>query len=97
MVTTIADISDEEIVRRCYDDENPDHFGRRFQQISDDVIVKFGWSVTEDVAENQEYARILSSETNIRVPKVHRYFSRSGLGFIVMEFVHGDPLEKVSF
>lgn len=97
MGSIIADVPDEEIVRLCHVNPrlNRIQYGRCFERIFDDVIVKFGWSVTEDEAKNQKYARILCNETKIMVPEVYRYFAWSGLGFIVMEFVHGEPMERI--
>ncbi|KAJ5355695.1 hypothetical protein N7517_010304 [Penicillium concentricum] len=96
MASTITDLSDEDIARLCHGSHNPNprEYGRCLKRISDDVIVKFGWSVTVDEAANQKYAHILSCDTNIKVPEVYRNFSRSGMGYIVMEFIHGDPLDK---
>ncbi|KAJ6116184.1 hypothetical protein N7523_005550 [Penicillium sp. IBT 18751x] len=93
----VADISDEEITRLCHENQNLNviQHGRCFKRISDDVIVKFGWSVTPDEAANQQFAHELSRETKIKIPKVYRFFSRSSVGYIVMEFIHGDLLEKV--
>ena len=95
--TLIADISDEEIARLCHENQNLDviQHGRCFKRISGDVIVKFGWSVTPDEAANQKFAYELSRDTKIKIPKVYRFFSRSSVGYVVMEFIHGDLLEEL--
>lgn len=69
--STIAGLPDEEIIRLCNVDPRA-QYARRYERISDDVIVKFGFSVTEDEAKNQEFAHMLCDDTKITVPEVYR-------------------------
>lgn len=95
--STIAGLSDEEIVRLCDVDLRNKRYARRFERLSDGVIVKFGWSVTEDEAKNQTYAHMLCEATKITVPEAYRYFTWSGHVFIVMIFVRGDTMRNMSW
>lgn len=70
---------------------------RCLAKISDDVIVKCGWSVTHEEAANQEFVYKFSRTCDLKVPKIYRYFRIHDIGYIVMEFIHGTSLEKVSF
>ncbi|KAJ9266956.1 hypothetical protein DTO195F2_891 [Paecilomyces variotii] len=91
MAHQVSDLSDDDIVRLC---RNPDaqKCGRLLERILGDIIVKYGWSVTGDEAANQVYAYHQSLGTNIRVPKMYRYFQKSGIGYLLMEFIDGIPL-----
>lgn len=70
---------------------------RCLARISDDLIVKCGWSVTPEEAANQEFIYNLSRTSDLKVPKIYRYFRIHKIGYIVMEFIHGISLEKISF
>ncbi|KAJ6140216.1 hypothetical protein N7471_006702 [Penicillium samsonianum] len=76
MASLLTDLSDEDIARLCHESRQPDaiQYGRCLKRISDDVISKFGWTVTADEAANQQYAHALSRDTSIKVPEVYRAF-----------------------
>lgn len=71
---------------------------------SDDLAIKLGGIVTGDEFENQEKAyELLTRTDSVKVPQPYAFFQRDGLGYLVMEHIHGwgippsDPLsaEKV--
>ena len=92
------DLTDSDIVQRCADSQR-EVVGTtgNVVKISDDVVVKFGWNVTEEEASNQTRAFELLDQRIVRVPKVHRYFKIFGTdqgwppdtGYIVMEYIEG--------
>ncbi|GAD97280.1 hypothetical protein PMAA_102290 [Paecilomyces variotii No. 5] len=95
MANELQYLSDDDIVRLCphADAENG---GCSLEKISGNVLVKYGWSVTNDEAANQIYAYTQSQGTKIRVPEVYRYFQKSGIGYLVMEFIDGIPLADLA-
>jgi serine/threonine protein kinase len=66
--------------------------GHSVLRISQDAVVKCGFGITQEEAEDQTQAYHLIDPTIIRVPRVYRYFTRKGIGYIVMEFIDGKPL-----
>lgn len=66
-------------------------------RISNDVIVKCGWSVTPEEAANQEfvYSYSLRFSGGLKVLRIYCYFRLGNIGYMVMEFVEGVLLEKV--
>jgi thiamine kinase-like enzyme len=96
MALKIDNLSNDDIARLCHGTHNTDvhHCGRSFKMVTHDVIVKYGWSVIADEAANQKHAYLHSRGTKIYVPKVYRYFRQSNIGYLVMEFIDGIPLEN---
>lgn len=95
MADELQYLSDDDIARLC---SHPDaeNCGRSLEKILGNVLVKYGWSVTKDEAANQTFAYARSQGTNIRVPKVYRYFQKSEIGYLVMELVDGTPLADLA-
>jgi serine/threonine protein kinase len=85
-----VDASEDELIHLC---QCPDRkligTSKNVVQISDRLIIKFGWNVYEEEAKNIQAARKLVHPHIIRVPKFYRYFQRNGNGYLVMEFVPG--------
>ncbi|KAJ9210187.1 hypothetical protein DTO166G4_8199 [Paecilomyces variotii] len=100
MSLNLNSLSDSDIAFRC---RNPDIIisgdpdVRCLAKLSDNVIVKCGWSVTPEEAANQEFAYKYSYACDLKVPKIYRYFRMRNIGYIVMEFIEGTSLEKVQF
>jgi aminoglycoside phosphotransferase len=92
--------SDSEVASLC---RNPnailsgDPDARCLVKLSNEVVVKFGWSVTPEEAANQAFAYDYSHSCDLKVPRVFRYFRLSDVGYIVMEYIGGTSLEKVLF
>lgn len=93
-------LSNEDIVSLC---DSPDRHiisgskgGRQVIRLSSTIVVKTGWSVTPEEAANQEHAHRCLCSSDVKAPKVYRYFQTSGVGYIVMENVQGVSLEKIS-
>lgn len=51
-------------------------------------------NVTPREAANKEFASYCAID--FKVPKVYRYFKMSGVGYLVMEFINGVPLDTVA-
>jgi len=100
MTLNLNSLSDSDIVLLC---RNPnviisgDPNVRCLAKLSDDVIVKCGWSVTPEEAANQDFVYKYSCVCDLKVPKIYQYFRMHNIGYIVMEFIHGTSLEKVPF
>jgi hypothetical protein len=103
--TRYEDLSDLEIVQRCLD-PNRQIVGGVFHgnlvvKLSDEMVVKFGWGVTAEEADNQRKAFELLDCGIVRVPQLYRYFTHGDAegcpprGFIVMEYVHGEVLQSL--
>ena len=68
--------------------------GAKVIKLSDEVAVKFGFSVTEDEANNQRVACGIVDSSIVRIPEVHRFFVAEGYGYLVMEYVNGKSVES---
>ncbi|TVY55478.1 hypothetical protein LCER1_G004565 [Lachnellula cervina] len=92
------DLSDLEIVQHCSDPNRQlvGVVGSTVLKLSEEVVVKFGWNVTAEEADNQRKAFELLDRSIVRIPQLYRYFSRSDekgfppTGYIVMEYIHGE-------
>jgi hypothetical protein len=96
------DLSDAEIVQRCLKPNRQiiGGVGTLVVKFSEAVVVKFGWSVTAEEADNQRKAFDLLDPRIVRVPQLYRYFIHSTkqgfppMGFIVMEHIHGKIIQS---
>lgn len=74
--------------------------GNAVVALSDDLAVKLGGDVTFDEFENQKTAYdLLMRVDSVKVPQPYAFFKRNGLGYLVMEHVHGreiPPSDPVS-
>lgn len=62
--------------------------------LSEDLVVKIGGEVTCDEFWNQERAyEVLKPENSVKVPQPYAFFRREGLGYLVMEHIHGEEIE----
>src|SRR5687768_5162700 len=64
-------------------------------RISHDAVVKCGFSVTQLEAQNQQRAYEIIDPAVIRIPRVYRFFTYGGEGYLVMEYIKGQPLSSV--
>ena len=64
-------------------------------QISEDAVVKCEFGVTELEAQNQQQAYEIINPAIIRIPRVYRSFTHGLAGYIVMEYINGQPLSSV--
>jgi len=101
--TRLEDLDNSEIVKRCFDSSRQIvggvFHGNLVVKLSEEIVVKFGWGVTVDEADNQRKAFELLDHNIVRVPQVYRYFTQlvegySPRGFIVMEYIHGDIIKS---
>lgn len=100
MSLNISSLSNSDIALLCHNPNfiiSGDPSVRCLAKISDDVIVKCGWSVTPEEAANQEFVYQFSCTGDLKVPKMYRYFRIRDIGYIVMEFIRGTSLQEVSF
>jgi serine/threonine protein kinase len=93
--------SEDEIIRHC-SRSNPDRNviselegGLSVIRISEDAVVKCGISVTEFEAHNQQRAYETLDPAIIRVPKVYRFFASGLNGYLIMEYMSGQPVSSV--
>lgn len=90
-------LSDREIVDLCLQSDNiisGDPKGRGLVKLSGELIAKCG--VTASEAANQQYVYDHSSQSDLRVPRIHRHFNLDGKGYLIMEFIDGISLEDRS-
>lgn len=63
--------------------------------ISNEHVVKFGYSVTMDEFRNQASAfELLKEVENIRVPQPFSFFQKGNIGYLVMEYIHGKEKQR---
>lgn len=96
-------LSDSEIAQLCFSPNREIVGGLRegnlVIKLSDDIVVKFGLSVTVEEANNQRKAFELLDQSIVRVPRLYRFFTQDNpqpfppTGFIVMEYIHGETLQ----
>jgi serine/threonine protein kinase len=99
-------LSDSEIAQLCFDTNRQVVGGLKegnlVIKLSGNTVVKFGIGVTAEEANNQRNAFELLDPSIVRVPRLYRFFTRDNprplppTGFIVMEYIHGETLEKLS-
>ncbi|MCJ1476757.1 hypothetical protein MMC13_005426 [Lambiella insularis] len=68
-------------------------------KISDQAVIKFGFGISEEEANNLKVAFELLDRNIVRVPRFYRFFTKGDCGYIVMEYVKGqvlDPLEDTA-
>lgn len=92
--------TDNELVHYCSSDPSRNiihHLegGGTIVRISQNIVVKFGYGVTECEANNQRIARELVDPMIVHIPAVHRFFRSGDVGYIVMEYVEGSVDECV--
>lgn len=92
-------LSDSEIVTLC---ENPavrinsTKVARGLAKLSDEIAVKFGWEITDEEVANQKFAYEYSLKSNIKVPKIYRFFRVGDKAYIVMDFIEGVTLDGIN-
>ncbi|EXJ84284.1 hypothetical protein A1O3_04951 [Capronia epimyces CBS 606.96] len=89
-------LSDAEIIEHCQQ-ATSDLFltdlnmNNQVVKLTEDLVVKFGFLIREDEAQNQAKAHELLDPSIVRVPRVYRYCMDSErYGYIVMEYMHGE-------
>lgn len=65
-------------------------------QLSERHVVKCGFGVKENEANNQIRAFHLINPEVIRIPRIYGFFSDNRNGYIIMEYMVGVPLHKVT-
>ncbi|KFX94413.1 hypothetical protein O988_06322 [Pseudogymnoascus sp. VKM F-3808] len=92
-------LSNDEIAALC---ENPGvringaEFTRGIAKLSDDIAVKYGEGITDEEVANQNFAYEYSLTSDIKVPKIHRFFRIGYEAYIVMDFVDGVTLDEIN-
>lgn len=101
-VFQITENSAEDLISSCAQPPNGSilhcaSYGNQVVKIADRAVIKFGFGVTKEEANNQTKAYEPIDPIVVRVPRVHRFFSNThGSGYIVMDYISGvliDPLE----
>jgi serine/threonine protein kinase len=92
--------TEHEIVQHCLR-SNPDRKiiseldgGLSLIRISEEAVVKCGFNVTQFEATNQLHAYEILNPAIIRVPRVHRFFQSGLKGYLIMEYIEGQPLSS---
>lgn len=92
--------TNDEIVQHCLR-SNPDRNviselegGLSIIRVSEDAVVKCGLGITANEARNQQRAYEMIDPAIIRIPRVYRAFAHGHNGYIVMEYVNGQPLSS---
>lgn len=94
--------TNEEIVQYCLRSNSDRDVISEFEgglsvvKISENAVVKCGFGVTQLEAQNQQQAYKLIDRAIIRIPQVYRFFTSGLAGYIVMEYIKGQPLSSVS-
>lgn len=66
-------------------------------RLNDDLVVKFGFLLSEDEARNQTKAYEILDPSIVRVPRVYQYFMDSErCGYIVMDYMKGEKKEAIT-
>jgi len=93
--------TEQEIIQHCLR-SNPDREiiseldrGLSVIRISEDAVVKCGFSVSQFEAANQHYAYHILDPAIIRVPRVYRFFVDGFKSCLVMEFIEGQPFSSI--
>lgn len=91
---------DEELISHCAR-SNPTRSvlyefdgGRSVIRLSNDTVIKCGYGVTKEEFINQPRAYDLVYQMVIRVPQAHRFFAYMDIGYIIMEFIHGETVSS---
>lgn len=90
--------TEDEIIQHCLR-SNPDRDviseldgGLSVIRISEDAVVKCGFGVSQFEAANQQRACEILDPTIVRVPRVYRFFVRELDGYLIMEYINGQPI-----
>ena len=96
-----ATATEDEIAQHCLR-SNPNlnllsdpECGRSVIRISEDAVVKCGMSVTRFEAANQQRAYEILDSKIVKVPRVYRFFTYAGKGYLIMEYVNGQPVSSM--
>lgn len=94
--------SEDDIIQRCNEATpdlilyNPEE-GNKVLKLSNKLVVKFGFMLSEDEARNQAKAHEILDPKIVRVPRVHRYFMDSNKrGYIVMDLMEGEHKDSIT-
>jgi hypothetical protein len=64
-------------------------------RISEGVVVKCGFSVSQFEAANQQRAYEILNPAIVRVPLVYHFFANRLHGYIIIEHINGQPLSSI--
>ncbi|KAF2453024.1 hypothetical protein BDY21DRAFT_145168 [Lineolata rhizophorae] len=94
--------TEDEIIRHCLR-SNPDRDvvseldgGLSVVRISEDAVVKCGLDVSQFEAANQQRAYDILNPAFMRVPRVYRFFTSGLDGYLVMEYINGQPVSSMT-
>lgn len=96
-----ATATEDEIVQHCLrsnpgrDIISEPEGGQSVIRISEDAVVKCGISVTRFEAANQQQAYEILDPAIIKVPRVYRFFSHGNRGYLIMEYINGQPVSSM--
>ncbi|OBT73298.1 hypothetical protein VF21_08419 [Pseudogymnoascus sp. 05NY08] len=75
---------------------NSTKVARGLAKLSDEIAVKFGWGITDEEVANQKFAYEYSLKSDIKVPKIYRFFRIGDKAYIVMDFIEGVTLDEMN-
>jgi thiamine kinase-like enzyme len=94
--------TEQEIIRHCLR-SNPSREviselagGISVIRLPEDAVVKCGFGVSHFEAVNQQRAYEILDPSIIRVPQVYRYFAKEDNGYLIMEYMNGQPISSVA-
>jgi serine/threonine protein kinase len=65
-------------------------------RISEDAVVKCGFGVSQFEAANQQRAYDILDPAIIRIPQVYRFFVSELNGYLIMEYINGQPVSSMT-
>ncbi|KAK6498280.1 hypothetical protein TWF506_004519 [Arthrobotrys conoides] len=81
-------LTDAELAELCH---AKDHIAisSRVVKISNEAVIKYGWNLQPEEAQNLRIAGAILDPAIIRVPKFYRYFTHGEYSYLVMEYIEG--------
>jgi hypothetical protein len=70
-------------------------YSNKVVKLSDIIVVKFSVGVKEDKANNQKRAYELVNYSIVRIPFVYWFFTKKGLGYIIIEHMYRRVLKPI--
>jgi serine/threonine protein kinase len=96
IVTMMFTKEEEDRIVACCDDPDrhllsSDEYASEVVKYKETMAVKFGEPVSDQEARNQRHARSILDPSIVRVPEVYHCFQRGEIGYLVMEYIEGEP------
>ncbi|PSN59015.1 hypothetical protein BS50DRAFT_509324 [Corynespora cassiicola Philippines] len=101
MVLNWNTATEDEIIQHCSRSNPGRNIISEFEgglsviRISENAVVKCGMGVTKFEANNQQRAHAILDPEIIRIPQVYRFFANGLDGYLIMEYVNGQPISSI--